>query len=236
VRGDALYVIAEGEVAVISETATTEHELGRLGEGTFFGEIALLTAQPRNATIRAVSPTRLLALDRAIVGRLCAGSPAVAKVLLRFVRERLLGSLMETNPLFRPFTADERFSLIERFEFVQFDEGTVILDEGKRAPGLFILLSGRAIGTIEGNPVYELGPGDIMGEVSLLSNGLAVATVRTQCRSLALELPRSEFQDLIMTHPQVLEYAASIAEERRKRVQAWREGKAIFHEGRLKMI
>jgi CRP-like cAMP-binding protein len=236
VRGDAMYVIAEGEVAVLRETETTEHELARLGEGAFFGEIALLTSQPRNATVRAVSATRLLALDRDAVGRLCRGSPALAKLLMRFVRERLIGSLMETNPLFAPFTADERFSLVERFDLIQLDEGAVILDEGQRAPGFFVLLTGRALGTLEGNPVLELGPGDILGEVSLLTDGLAVATVRTQSRSMALQLPRDEFQDVIMTHPQILEYAAGVAEERRKQVDAWRAGKAVFHEGRLKLV
>lgn len=236
VRGDALYVVAEGEVAVLNETPAGERELARLGGGAFFGEIALFTAQPRNATVRAVSATRLLALDRAIVMRMCGASSDFKKVLLRFVRDRLLSSLMETSPLLTPFTPDERFSLVERFEFQQIEEGTTILHEGKRAPGLFIILSGRAVGTIEGNQVLELSPGDIMGEVSLLTNGTAIATVRAQSRVLALQLPRREFQDVIMTHPQVLEYASSVMEERRQNVDAWREGKAVFREGRLQMI
>jgi len=233
---DALYVIAEGEVVVLTRVAGGEREVTRLKDGAFFGEIALLTAQPRNATIRAAAPTRLLALDRTVVARLCVESPEVVKVLLRFVRERLLDSLVETSRLFAPFNGAERAELVKRFRFLQFEEGALVLEAGKRAPGLFVFLTGGARVTVDGQLIAELGPGDLIGEMSLLTRDPSPATVITHARSVALELPRADFQDVIMTHPQVLEYASELADERRQLLEAWRQGKATYHEGRLRMV
>jgi MFS family permease len=58
--GDRFYVIAAGEVLVTKEGA----ELRRLGPGAGFGEIALIRAIPRTASVAATAPTELLALER----------------------------------------------------------------------------------------------------------------------------------------------------------------------------
>ena len=46
--GDALFVILEGEAVVTREG----HEVGRVGPGSHFGELAILDGAPRSATVR----------------------------------------------------------------------------------------------------------------------------------------------------------------------------------------
>ena len=58
--GRLFYVIAEGRAAVEIDDA----ESRELGPGDFFGEIALLRDVPRTATVRAVEPLRLYAVER----------------------------------------------------------------------------------------------------------------------------------------------------------------------------
>ena len=58
--GHLFYVIAEGRAAVEIDDA----ESRELGPGDFFGEIALLRDVPRTATVRAVEPLRLFAVER----------------------------------------------------------------------------------------------------------------------------------------------------------------------------
>ncbi len=58
--GESFYMIEEGQVEVLEDGVFRRHQ----GPGEAFGEIALLRDVPRTATVRTVTPTTLLALDR----------------------------------------------------------------------------------------------------------------------------------------------------------------------------
>jgi CRP-like cAMP-binding protein len=62
--GDAFYIIKSGEVVVTAGSETGEKTVGKLGEAEYFGEIALVTGQPRTATVTSVSETELLILEK----------------------------------------------------------------------------------------------------------------------------------------------------------------------------
>jgi len=65
-RGDDLYLVQRGKVAVSApDDAGREITLATLGPGAFFGDLSLLDAGPRTATVRTLADTQLLALDRA---------------------------------------------------------------------------------------------------------------------------------------------------------------------------
>lgn len=207
--GDVLYVVASGEIAVL-----VPQEVARLQEGDFFGEIALLVSQPRTATTRAVVPSQVLALDRELMRDLVVGSPALLKVLLRFVRERLISTLAQTSPLFAPFDTAERAMLTSKFRFLEVDEKVLLLEQGKKSPGLFVLLIGEAAAVVDGRPVAHYQAGDLFGEISLIAGTQATATVVTLARSFLLHMSRTDFTEIIMTHPQVLEYLGTLAHDR----------------------
>jgi len=63
-RGDRLYLISAGHAEVSAEGSKGPVPLATLGPGSLFGEAALLTDAPRNATVRALDPCELLALHR----------------------------------------------------------------------------------------------------------------------------------------------------------------------------
>jgi putative ABC transport system ATP-binding protein len=50
--GDELFLISQGEVEVVRE----DHEVARLGPSEFFGELSLISGEPRNATVVATEP------------------------------------------------------------------------------------------------------------------------------------------------------------------------------------
>ena len=86
-KGDdahSMYFIASGEV-----TIEVPGEPVRLGEGHFFGEIALLKRSKRSATVRAVSKTKLLVLDATDLRSLMERKPHVGEVIERVARERM---------------------------------------------------------------------------------------------------------------------------------------------------
>ena len=70
-RGDALYLITRGQVAVLKHNEV----IAELRDGDFFGEMALLGDQLRTATVKAKIPTTLLRLRRKDVLSLAATDP-----------------------------------------------------------------------------------------------------------------------------------------------------------------
>ena len=63
--GDRFYIVREGQVRVLrADGDQTARVLAVLGPGEFFGELALLNAAPRNATVVSLTPVRLWSLDR----------------------------------------------------------------------------------------------------------------------------------------------------------------------------
>jgi MFS family permease len=90
--GDRFYLVEDGRL----EVETGGRTVSQLGAGDFFGEIALVRDVPRTATVRAVGPARLLALDRdeflaAVTGHAptAAAADAVVRVRLGGIRTAL---------------------------------------------------------------------------------------------------------------------------------------------------
>ena len=57
-----MFIIQEGKVAVTKKIGDNEVFLATLERGDFFGEMSLLESLPRTATVRALAPTRLVAI------------------------------------------------------------------------------------------------------------------------------------------------------------------------------
>jgi putative ABC transport system ATP-binding protein len=58
--GEEFFLISDGEVDVVR----SDHEVARLGRGDFFGEVALISGEPRNATVLATEP-----IDTFVLGK-----------------------------------------------------------------------------------------------------------------------------------------------------------------------
>lgn len=85
---DALYLIESGQVVVVQN----ETKIATLGEGDFFGEMALLTNHPHRADVRALTPTDLLALPTADFHDLIESRPELEAQLRSVVEKRIRNS------------------------------------------------------------------------------------------------------------------------------------------------
>jgi CRP/FNR family transcriptional regulator, cyclic AMP receptor protein len=112
--GHTMYVLRAGRVRISRSVRGRETTFALLGPGDFFGEMAILTGRPRNATATVVEDAAALELDAArfeamlqsephisarIMQRLCervdAGDHRIAILLKRDVRARVLLALMD---------------------------------------------------------------------------------------------------------------------------------------------
>jgi len=88
-RGREFFVILDGEADV------TQHgkRIRQLGKGDFLGEIALVTKQPRTATVTATSSLRVLVITDRDFARLLRDSPEIGQGVLEALGERLAADL-----------------------------------------------------------------------------------------------------------------------------------------------
>ena len=89
--GDCMYVIQSGKVEVIKEQAGSEVSLAELGEGDFFGEMALFEKDVRSATVRALGDVRVLTVDQKILLRKIHEDPSLAFRIIRKLSQRIRG-------------------------------------------------------------------------------------------------------------------------------------------------
>jgi ATP-binding cassette subfamily B protein len=86
--GDRFYVIARGIVEVTRLENGRSVRLAKLQDGDCFGEAALLSNQPRNATVRSLTPCVCLSLQRDLFNRLLANEPELREHILAISLER----------------------------------------------------------------------------------------------------------------------------------------------------
>jgi CRP-like cAMP-binding protein len=218
--GDCLYVVVQGSVVVVREPSGQPRQtLALLGEGSFFGEMALVSGAPRLATVLGADEGLLFALDRPAVAQLEALHPEVAVVLRGFFRDRLLANLLAVSPLFRTFSKAEKARLAGRFRLLHAEPGLPILVQGQPGRALYVVLRGRCAvshSTPDGRGVEmaALREGDLFGEISLLFGSPCTATVWASEPCELLELRRKDVEELVLSHPAVKPLLERLAQSR----------------------
>jgi len=88
--GGSLYTLTSGRVRAFKKDPATggQTQLGDLAEGAFFGEMSILTGQPRMASIVALTRCELLELDRPTLDGITKTHPHVWDVLREFAEKR----------------------------------------------------------------------------------------------------------------------------------------------------
>jgi CRP-like cAMP-binding protein len=111
-EGTEMFVIQQGEIAVTKRAGAGEVHLATLGRGDFIGEMALLEAMPREATARAVGPTRVLAIGQGGLLMRIRRDPTFALELLH----RLSGRIRALNSQVVALTGDPTAAAAESVE------------------------------------------------------------------------------------------------------------------------
>lgn len=222
-EGTAFFILARGQVRVSRRPTDLDSEevhLATLRMGSFFGEMALLTASPRAARVVCERPVILFELDREGVEQFAGRSSRVAAVLGQYTKERLLRNLIATSPLFAPLEETRRESLIGLFETILLEPGQVVVDEGQSSEELFVVLSGAVQVSkkdsqgAEELTLAELEAGQIFGEISLIQKRPATATVKAIVKTVLLSLSRQSFNEHVADYPEVLAHIYKVATER----------------------
>lgn len=90
--GDFFYIVKSGKVKITKGKEGAEKTLAIIKEGDFFGEMALVTDEPRSATVTAVEAVEAIALSKADFDKFLEKSPQIALSVTKVISRRLAAS------------------------------------------------------------------------------------------------------------------------------------------------
>jgi CRP-like cAMP-binding protein len=219
--GDGFYLLASGCVRVWRPGVDgAPVELARLYEGALFGEMAIIHAEPRSASVDVVGAADLVFFGREAIRAAADELPTLAATLVRYARERLVRNVAHTAPLFAPYPPGERLELLKRFTLREVEPGEVLVERGADVEELLVVVAG-ALDLLAGEPPFDevvarVGPGDVACEGAMLARAPSDVTVRADGRTLVLSLARGWFDRLTLAVPEVKAFLDERAAERRR--------------------
>ena len=214
-----LFILVSGLLEVFREEQDIRSRLGFLRSGSFFGEMALVTQSARSASIAAREPSVVLRIPWELLESVLEKDPLLADELARYTRMRLLQNLLATSPLFKLLSRDAKLAVASAFVAEIFETGAEVVHEGKPSDGLYLVASGEVdVQTGRGKELLHLTTlvaGEVFGEISLIRESAATATVKVRSEgAVLLSLKREAFQLLAVQYPDLLSHVFSVAIER----------------------
>lgn len=104
-------------------------------------------------------------------------------------------------PLFSSLSEEELNELVPLFQERSYAPGHEITKEGRPGFGFFVIESGSAKVTVNGEEQTTLGPGSYFGEIALLDDGPRLGTVTSEGSLTAHMLSPREFRPLVQANP-----------------------------------
>ncbi|HEX6582975.1 MAG TPA: cyclic nucleotide-binding domain-containing protein [Thermoleophilaceae bacterium] len=123
-------------------------------------------------------------------------------------------SSLRSVPLFEALTNDERHAVAQHADEIEVPEGTELVRQGEFAYEFFVLEDGSAEVVRDGAHVAELGPGDFLGEMGIVSKAVRNATVVTTSPTRAIVMTEQAFRSIRRMNPVVAERIEAAVEER----------------------
>jgi sigma-B regulation protein RsbU (phosphoserine phosphatase) len=116
-------------------------------------------------------------------------------------------NILSKVPLFSSLPDEELQRLVQSMALVKIPSSTVLIREGESGDSFYVLVSGeveivKALETVNEKVIATRGPGDFLGEISLLNRDLArTASVKAVTDLQLLELNRADFEALLHRYP-----------------------------------
>ena len=206
---DALYVLIEGSVQLV-RTFNDAAEV--LSEGDVVGISCLLERACYEGDVTARTKVSALRISKLLLDRLVIEHPPLGDVLLEILGRRLVATLVRTSPMFTSFDNGTRSEVATMFEVRRASPGTVILEAGRQADGLYIPMLGElnAIGS-DGQELGRLKLGRALGQNSILTRTASPVTVLATSDALVLRMSARRFHGVASAHPAIVAHLEELA-------------------------
>ncbi len=132
---------------------------------------------------------------------------------------RLLFESLAKVPLFASLPPEEVRSLADQVNRVRCDAGTPVIRTGEPGAELYLVESGRLEVSRGGASLAVLGPGDMVGEMALLTGETRTADVTALEPAILLTLRKEAFDRLLAANPRLREAVERLSGQRREALE-----------------
>jgi CRP-like cAMP-binding protein len=119
------------------------------------------------------------------------------------LRHDAKADLIKSVPLFSGCTKAELKRLARIADELDLREGTVLTREGRTGHEFFVLIDGTVRISKDGRKLADLGPGDWLGEIALLTKAPRTATATATSAVTTLVLVDREFRHVVEEMPTI---------------------------------
>lgn len=125
--------------------------------------------------------------------------------------------LLRSVPLFAECSKGELRKLAAIADEIDLREGTVLTREGRSAHEFFVLVEGTVRVTKDGRTLADLGPGEWLGEIALLTKAARTATATATSPVVALVIVDRDFRRVVEEIPSIAMKVLSCVADRMAR-------------------
>ena len=230
--GNEAFVVARGALKVVRrEGADDETLLAQLGPGAIFGEMALISESPRSASVVALEPAQLLVLARDELERAAEDAPELSAQLSAFCHGRMHANLIRHARVLSGLLPVQRAELLASLDSRLFEVQETLIAQHQEQHSMFLLASGAvAISLPEDGErlvLATLGPGEVVGEMSLILRRPASADVIALYPTVAYEISGEKLGQLMRTYPALLVELYDLATRRDEEIRATASTEAV---------
>src|SRR5213596_420050 len=108
--GDSMFVMLRGAAHVFVSKNGSKIRVASLGAGDCFGEMSLLTGEPRSATVRADGDCYVMEIGKPVMAEVLGGAPSCLEQLSQLLAQRK----METEGILKEATSTDEHALKQR--------------------------------------------------------------------------------------------------------------------------
>ncbi len=208
--GTRMYYVAEGEVVL----TRAGKALDIVNKGDVFGEMAVISGQPRSASAAAKSACVVYSVDASELQLALGRSPEFAMMLasvmydrLRLIAARLAaralkpGSAAREASVFDPALMARLEQALPRTALLRYPQGTIIMKEGQVGVYMYVVKTGRVAIAIGPNIVEAVGPGGAFGEMAVIDQSPRTARAGAVEDSELLAIDRSTLLEAVKKEP-----------------------------------
>ena len=209
-KGDDAYVVEAGRLRITHGGTLLATPSGPV----LVGEQAVLSGEPRNATVTAITRARAYRVAGAMLRATAAEETAFAQELASFGAVRLGNNFLRRSSPFADLPAATIEALAARLEPVEFPAGAELLHEGESGDDAYLLRSGEVDVSRGGRWLAKLAPPSFVGEVSALTGTPRTATVCAKTDVSAFRLRGSDVRRIVKKHQELIARLESTMQSR----------------------